>query len=106
MAATPAIRERYVDFLRAMSILAVVVGHWVVSTIYWQGGVLYLGNAVGLAKGLWLATWVLQVMPIFFFVGGFSNYVAYEASKPVLSTHQRSPCRRAYRPALRSWPRS
>jgi len=81
VAATPATRERYVDFLRAMSILAVVVGHWVVSTIYWQGGVLYLGNAVGLAKGLWLATWVLQVMPIFFFVGGFSNYVAYEASK-------------------------
>jgi hypothetical protein len=30
---------------------------------------------------LWLATWVLQVMPIFFFVGGFSNWVAYAAAR-------------------------
>ena len=28
---------------------------------------------------LWLATWILQVMPIFFFVGGFSNLVTYDA---------------------------
>ena len=28
---------------------------------------------------LWLVTWFFQVMPIFFFVGGFSNYVAYTA---------------------------
>jgi len=81
VAATPDTRERYVDFLRALSILAVIVGHWMVSTIYWQDGRIYLGNAVGLAPGLWLLTWVFQVMPIFFFVGGFSNYVAYEASR-------------------------
>ena len=73
VAATPDTRERYVDFLRGVSILAVIVGHWMVSTIYWQGGILYLGNAVGLAPGLWLLTWVFQVMPIFFFVGGFAN---------------------------------
>ena len=29
--------------------------------------------------GLWLATWVLQVMPVFFFVGGFSNMVSWQA---------------------------
>jgi fucose 4-O-acetylase-like acetyltransferase len=81
VAATPASRERYVDFLRALSILAVILGHWIVSTIFWQDGRLYLGNAVGLAPGLWILTWVFQVMPIFFFVGGFSNYVAYEASE-------------------------
>ena len=31
------------------------------------------------APGLWLATWVLQVMPVFFFVGGFSNMVSWQA---------------------------
>ncbi len=56
-----------------MSILAVVVGHWMVSMIWWQGGILYLTNAIPVTPGLWLATWVFQVMPVFFFVGGFSN---------------------------------
>jgi len=36
-------------------------------------------SAIGVTPGLWLFTWVFQVMPIFFFVGGFSNYVAYRA---------------------------
>ena len=30
---------------------------------------------------MWLATWVLQVMPVFFFVGGFANLVAYESHR-------------------------
>ena len=29
--ATPATRDRYVDFLRAASIVAVVIGHWFIS---------------------------------------------------------------------------
>jgi hypothetical protein len=28
---------------------------------------------------LWLATWIFQVMPVFFFVGGFANLAALEA---------------------------
>ncbi|MGH2821379.1 MAG: acyltransferase family protein, partial [Actinomycetota bacterium] len=36
---------------------------------------------VGATSGLWLATWVLQVMPLFFFVGGFSNLKSYEAMR-------------------------
>ena len=31
--ATPPSRDRYVDFLRALAILAVVCGHWLVATI-------------------------------------------------------------------------
>jgi hypothetical protein len=30
---------------------------------------------------MWLGTWVFQVMPIFFFVGGFSNLTAFEAAE-------------------------
>jgi hypothetical protein len=31
--------------------------------------------------GLWILTWVLQVMPLFFFVGGFSNLTSWRATK-------------------------
>jgi fucose 4-O-acetylase-like acetyltransferase len=81
VAQTPATRDRYVDFLRAASILAVVFGHWMIMIIWWQGGLIRNTSAIGVTKGLWLATWVFQVMPVFFFVGGFSNLVAYDASR-------------------------
>jgi hypothetical protein len=81
VAATPASRDRVIDFLRAASIVAVVFGHWFVGTIWWEEGILRTHNAVGVTPGLWLGTWVFQVMPIFFFVGGFSNLTAYEAAK-------------------------
>ena len=71
--ATPATRDRYVDFLRAFSIVVVVIGHWAIALIHWEDGRIFVHNAVGHQSGLWLATWVLQVMPLFFFVGGFSN---------------------------------
>jgi hypothetical protein len=73
-AATPASRDRTMDFLRAASIFAVVVGHWFVGVIVWSDGTIRYANAVGVTSWLWLATWIFQVMPIFF-VGGFSNAV-------------------------------
>ncbi len=80
-AATPASRDRYVDFLRAVSILVVVVGHWTIALIFWDGGVIRSTSAIGKAPGLWLATWLFQVMPVFFFVGGYANFVAYESAR-------------------------
>jgi fucose 4-O-acetylase-like acetyltransferase len=77
-ARTPATRDRYVDFLRALSILTVVVGHWMIMVIWRQDGLIYNTSAIGVTRGLWLATWLFQVMPVFFFVGGFSNLVAYD----------------------------
>jgi hypothetical protein len=80
-AATPTTRDRYVDLLRAVSICAVVFGHWFIGIIHVENGLIYLTSAVGLTSGLWLGTWLFQVMPIFFFVGGFSNLTAYEATR-------------------------
>jgi hypothetical protein len=34
VAGTPDTRDRYIDFLRAASILAVVIGHWFISVIW------------------------------------------------------------------------
>ncbi len=81
VAATPASRDRVVDFLRAASIVAVVFGHWFIGIVWWQDGVLRTTSAVGVTTGLWLATWFFQVMPVFFFVGGFSNLVSLDASR-------------------------
>ncbi|MFM7718491.1 MAG: acyltransferase family protein, partial [Actinomycetota bacterium] len=78
-ARTPADRDRYVDFLRAFSIVTVVLGHWAISMIWWHDGLITTSNAIGVTPGLWLVTWFLQVMPIFFFVGGFSNLVTYDS---------------------------
>lgn len=77
--ATPPTRDRYVDFLRALSIAVVVLGHWLIAAIYWGGGRISGVNALQVIPGLWLATWILQVMPLFFFVGGFSNLVSLDA---------------------------
>ena len=78
---TPDTRDRYVDFIRAFSILTVVLGHWFIGVIWWQGGIIKTTNAIGVTSWMWLATWVFQVMPLFFFVGGFSNIVTYESYK-------------------------
>ena len=76
---TPASRDRYVDFLRALSIVIVVLWHWVFSITQWSDeGSLIMPNPIGDIPGLWLATWLLQIMPVFFFVGGFANLASYE----------------------------
>jgi fucose 4-O-acetylase-like acetyltransferase len=77
--ATPAGRDRYVDFLRVVSIATVVLGHWTITAVGRSAGGLTAGNVLSTTPWLWLATWVLQVMPVFFFVGGFSNMVSWQA---------------------------
>jgi peptidoglycan/LPS O-acetylase OafA/YrhL len=79
--ATPDTRDRYVDFLRGVSILVVVIGHWTIALLAWDHGVIRSTSAIGKTSGLWLATWMLQVMPVFFFVGGYANLVAFESSR-------------------------
>lgn len=76
---TPIERDRYVDFLRAFSICVVVIGHWLLATVYVDEGRIDGVNALHVIDGLWLATWLLQVMPLFFFVGGFSNLVTLDS---------------------------
>ena len=77
--ATPADRDRYVDFLRALSIAVVVFGHWLMAIIVWRDGSFSGANALDELDGLWILTWVLQVMPLFFFVGGFSNSTSWSS---------------------------
>lgn len=82
-AKTSADRNRYVDFLRAVSICMVIIGHWLVATIYILDGE-FKGQQLLFIPGQewtqWL-TWIFQVMPIFFIVGGYANAVSLESSR-------------------------
>lgn len=79
-AQTPAERNRYVDFLRAVSIMVVVVGHWLIATAYYQDGALTPGHLLKSEPDTQWLTWIFQVMPIFFIVGGYSNAVSLESA--------------------------
>ncbi|MGH2773420.1 MAG: acyltransferase family protein [Actinomycetota bacterium] len=91
------------DFLRAASIVIVVLGHWFIGMIYWNRGVIGTTSAIGLTPWMWLATWFLHVMPIFFFVGGFSNlvtYRSYERKKLPISQFLKTRALRLVKPSL------
>ncbi|SBU99508.1 Acyltransferase family protein [Streptomyces sp. Ncost-T6T-1] len=73
--ATPATRDRYVDLLRVASLGAVVLGHWLMAAVTPDG----VGNLLAVVPALQPLTWLLQVMPVFFFVGGFSHALSYRS---------------------------
>lgn len=77
----PSTRNRYVDFLRAFSILAVVVGHWLVAAPYMKDGAVEGGHLLGILPWTQWLTWGFQVMPLFFLVGGFSNGLSWAATQ-------------------------
>ncbi|HZG32822.1 MAG TPA: acyltransferase [Sphingopyxis sp.] len=77
----PPERNRYVDFLRAFSILAVVVGHWLVAAPYMKDGAVEGGHLLGILPWTQWLTWGFQVMPLFFLVGGFSNGLSWAATR-------------------------
>lgn len=77
----PPERNRYVDFLRAFSILAVVIGHWLVAAPYIEDGAVRDGHLLGILPWTQWLTWGFQVMPLFFLVGGFSNSVSWAANR-------------------------
>lgn len=80
--ATPPERDRVVDLLRAGSIAVVVLWHWTFSLTHrTDAGALTMPNPIGDVRLLWLATWLLQVMPVFFLVGGYSNLAGWTAGR-------------------------
>jgi hypothetical protein len=72
-------RDRFIDFIRAFSLLVVVAWHWVFTIIIWRHDGPHATNPIGFTRGLFIATWLFQVMPLFFFVGGYAHTEAWEA---------------------------
>lgn len=78
---TPENRNRAVDLYRAVAIMFVVLGHWLLVAAVIRNGKVDL--AILLAEQRWTqyATWLFQVMPVFFFVGGFSNSLSWASAQ-------------------------
>lgn len=79
-AATPARRERYVDFLRVFSLAVVMLGHWLMAAVEWHDGRLVARNVLEAAPATQWLTWIFQIMPLFFVVGGFANTASWTAA--------------------------
>ncbi|MFF4456199.1 acyltransferase [Streptomyces goshikiensis] len=69
-AATPAGRDRSVDALRALAILGVVLGHWLVTALTTANGGLSNTSPLAYMSVLAPLSWVFQTLAVFFLVGG------------------------------------
>ncbi|GIJ69715.1 acyltransferase family protein [Virgisporangium ochraceum] len=77
-AVTPVTRDRYVDLLRVLSLGVVVLGHWLMAVVVTGAdGSVRTTNLLAIEPALQPLTWLLQVMPVFFLVGGFSHATAW-----------------------------
>jgi fucose 4-O-acetylase-like acetyltransferase len=69
----PADRDRVADLLRLGSIVLVVLGHWLVATVLTRDGELVTGQLLQVVPETRWLTYLFQVMPVFFVVGGYVN---------------------------------
>ncbi len=78
---TPAGRERAADLLRAAAICVVVGGHWLAVAVSYEDGELSGRNALDVVSWSHPLTWLFQVMPIFFLVGGYANAASFTSHR-------------------------
>ncbi|MEA1902406.1 MAG: acyltransferase family protein [Actinomycetota bacterium] len=78
---TPPDRNRVVDLMRVVSILVVVFGHWLMAAITIDSGELKPGHLLELADWTHPLTWIFQVMPVFFLMGGYSNALSWRSAR-------------------------
>ncbi|GAB3172934.1 acyltransferase family protein [Myceligenerans halotolerans] len=77
-ARTPSSRRRDLDLLRAAAIGAVVLGHWLILTVQrTSDGRLTGFTALPELQWAHALTWLFQVMPVFFLVGGAANAISW-----------------------------
>ena len=74
-------RNRVVDLLRAGAIVVVVLGHWLIAAVVVRDGELVPGHLLELASWTHPLTWVFQVMPVFFLVGGYANALSWRSAR-------------------------
>lgn len=78
---TRATRDTGVDLVRAFCVLGVVVLHsLMVGVTVTEAGPIFANASDGAA---WIIplSWVFQVMPLFFVIGGFAGYTSYQRSQ-------------------------
>ncbi|MEW2448666.1 acyltransferase [Streptomyces parvulus] len=100
-ARTPAHRDRAVDGLRALALLAVPTGHWLVGGFTRDpGGGLHNASPLTAFGALAPASWVLQMLGVFFLVGGCSSYLSHRRRTGSTGRWTAGRLRRLGRPVL------
>lgn len=69
-AATPPGRDRALDALRALAILGVVLGHWLVTALVADSGTVRGASPLQYLPEFTPASWAFQTLAVFFLVGG------------------------------------
>ncbi|MFC5832753.1 acyltransferase family protein [Nonomuraea insulae] len=72
-------RDPFIDLLRVFGMALIVFQHWTIPVLDYEGGRLSTGNALS-TPGVWLVTWISQVMPLVFFAGGAANAISFGRS--------------------------
>ncbi len=73
-------RDPYADFLRSFSLLVVILWHWCFTIFIWKDNGPNATSPLGFTEGLWIFTWLLQVLPVFFYIGAYVHLKSWERS--------------------------
>ncbi len=73
-------RDRFIDLVRVTAMVVVVVLHWLSVMPALTDGKVVDKNVVTVIPGLWPLTWAGDVMALFFFAGGYANWVSLTSS--------------------------
>ncbi|MFI7703616.1 acyltransferase [Nonomuraea sp. NPDC049480] len=77
--ALPKARDPFIDLLRVAGMALIVFQHWTIPVLAYDGVRLTTGNALS-SPGVWVVTWLSQVMPLVFFAGGAANAISFGRS--------------------------
>ncbi|WP_416530090.1 acyltransferase family protein [Streptomyces coelicoflavus] len=102
-AATPQERDRAVDALRALAILGVVLGHWLVTALVADGAGLHAASPLQDMPWLSPVSWAFQTLAVFFLVGGHVATRGYASARARGETYGRwltARLSRLFRPVL------
>ncbi|MDJ0343446.1 acyltransferase [Streptomyces sp. H10-C2] len=79
--ATPPDRDRAVDALRALAILGVVLGHWLVTALVADSGTVHGASPLQFMHQLAPVSWLFQTLAVFFLVGGQVAATSYSSAR-------------------------
>ncbi|WP_438294048.1 acyltransferase family protein [Streptomyces sp. HUAS TT7] len=98
---TPAHRDRAIDGLRALALLAVPTGHWLLGGFTLDSaGALHNASPLSSFTGFAPASWLLQMLGIFFLVGGYASVLSFHRRKGSTGEWLRGRVARLGRPVL------
>ncbi|MER7520930.1 acyltransferase family protein [Streptomyces sp. NPDC126499] len=98
---TPAHRDRAIDGLRALALLAVPTGHWLLGGFTLSSdGAIHNASPLTAFGGLAPVSWVLQMLGVFFLVGGHASVLSYRRHEGSTAAWLRGRLARLGRPVL------